>query len=110
MGDYTNAWNDYKSRRNLALTAFTCEIFLLVTVFFLTPHTTQYIAAVAGVFALAIVSMFLSYRWTAWPCPKCGKPFLGGGRVNPIAGITLSAMTKQCRRCGFAKSEIIGNA
>ncbi len=110
MGDYTNAWNDYKARRGLALAAFTCEVILIVTAFFLTPHTRGYIAVVAGVFALAIANMFLSYRWTAWPCPKCGKSFFGGGRVNPIASITLSAISKKCRRCGVAKAEIIAGS
>ncbi|HEV3218501.1 MAG TPA: hypothetical protein VGZ48_01920 [Candidatus Acidoferrales bacterium] len=110
MALYTNAWNDYKSRRNIALAAFTCEIILFAAVFFLTPHTTPYITVLVVVIALAFVNMFLSYRWTAWPCPKCGRPFLGAGRVNPVAGIALSALRNKCLRCGLTKSEIIANS
>ncbi|MFZ0821022.1 MAG: hypothetical protein WAM91_13200 [Candidatus Acidiferrales bacterium] len=110
MGVYTSAWSTYKARRNAALAAFVCELILFVAIFFLTTHTREYEGAVAALFAMAATNMYFSYRWTAWPCPKCGKSFFGGGRVNPIASITLSAMVKNCRRCGFAKSEIIAGS
>jgi hypothetical protein len=113
MALYTNAWNDYKARRNLALSAFTCGIILLVTVFFLPPNTTPFIAVVAvvaGMVALAIASIYLCFRWTAWPCPKCGKPFFGGKRLDFIVIVTLSAVITNCRHCGFAKTEIIANS
>jgi hypothetical protein len=110
MGTYTNAWSEFKSRRNNALVAIFCAFALGIYAFSQDHNRTIYpVAFIATIFCMTGATFFYR-RWRSWPCPKCGKPFMANRGDTFGEGIYLTFGTKHCSYCGLTKSDIIAKS
>ena len=76
MADYTEAWREYRKRRNLLLFAFLAYmpvvgLFRLLTIRAFKTTTPAFLAA----FSWMAFYVVAGIRFQAFKCPRCGRRF-----------------------------------
>jgi hypothetical protein len=111
MGVYTSAWSTYMARRNAALALFFCEVIFVIAAIYAWSDVRTFL--VPGVLICAVASFYVFRLWQTWPCPRCGKPFLGGtgsgGVILHLMSIFISLGRTKCPHCGLTKETIVAN-
>jgi len=95
---YKEDWNEYRRRRNAVLAlwlAYVPAVFLVAYLCDLTIHS--YTPAFAVAIAWMAASLIANYRVSAWPCPRCGKPFSSSFWRH------YGLLARKCVHCGLPK-------
>lgn len=94
-----DGWNDYRFRRNMALTACALtgpavglQLALVVII------GAEWAIAIPFV-TWAAFGFWAADRYRDFPCPWCGKKFFRDSQGHTNATMFITA----CRRCGFPK-------
>jgi hypothetical protein len=106
MGDYRDAWREYRRLRNLSL----LTLLALATILWLV-HAVSDKGRVAEipVFMVLILDVAalvaVSERIRKWPCPKCGYPFQFEGSETAFGwqGYNKGFYARRCANCGLRK-------
>ncbi len=106
MGDYRDAWREYRRLRNLSLLTLLALVPILwaahvVSVKGRLVEIPVFVLLVSDVAALVAISE----RIRKWPCPKCGYPFQFEGSETALGwqGYNKGLYARKCANCGLRK-------
>jgi len=100
---YRSQWQAYRNRRNLIAVILVAEFLsffpfwiLVATIerHFFSPNKLFFPAA----FLFGAVYLFTGSRLRRWPCPRCGKNFLG-----TMLATSETVLGRTCAHCGLPR-------
>jgi hypothetical protein len=97
MGDFTDPWEEYRKRRNLALLAglgFLPVLFVVLRATERQPHEAT--AGIVIMIAWLAFMIVTSIRCERFRCPRCGKWFFARAFYH-------NAFARRCLHCGLPK-------
>lgn len=98
MGDYTEAWNEYRRYRRDLLLVWVGYIPVVGAIAAISGrlfHT--FIPAMIAVAAWMLLFIFAGVRYQTFRCPRCGEWFAGDWWYS------LSFLARKCVHCGLPK-------
>src|ERR1039458_7774692 len=114
MGDYRDAWRQYRQLRNLCLLTL---LALAPILWALHSSSGKGRLAKIPVFVLLVFDfaalVVVSDRIRKWPCPKCGYPFQFEGSETAFGWrqrYNKGFHARICANCGLRKNSKIGRA
>src|SRR5260370_13228309 len=104
MNEYRQQWKQYRRRwiYFVAIFAGYVPVCLAVTVISAKLFRAEVLGYVSAVIWI-LLWIFSGLSINAWPCPRCGKCFIG--RWWSGSPIWNSALTRCCAHCGLPKPE-----
>jgi DNA-directed RNA polymerase subunit RPC12/RpoP len=110
VSEYPNAWAKYNRRWVAAWLILPIVIlYAMVAVIFEFHHgPTSEGSVIVSVAAIMAVQLVLYFRFTQWPCPRCGKPFHRWFEESQrrIIYATLFSRSERCQYCGLRRNTV----